>query len=126
MLTESSASVIKVEQRSGDDTRLWGPPFAKAQDPKDSNESAYFLGVNRNKKSMTLDFKDPKGLEIVQKLVQGSDVLVENFVPGKLDSLGLGYEQLKILNPKLIYASITGYGGTGPDAQRPGYDVIIE
>jgi len=82
--------------------------------------------VNRNKRSITINFKNPKGLEIVKKLAKKADVLVENYLPGKLDSLGLGYESLKKENPKLIYASITGYGQTGPYSKRPGYDVIIE
>ena len=115
-----------MEQLTGDDTRSWGPPFAFAKNSKDSNESAYFLGVNRNKQSLTVNFKDPKGLEILYKLIKQSDVLVENFVPGKLQELGLGYEQVIGLNPNLIYTSITGYGSTGPDKHRPGYDVIIE
>jgi succinate--hydroxymethylglutarate CoA-transferase len=123
MLGDLGAGVTKVEHVLGDDTRTWGPPFAK----KDHKfESAYFLCVNRNKRSITVNFKDPQGLEIVRKLATRSDVLVENYLPGKLESLGLGYEDLKSENPGLIYASITGYGQTGPYSSRPGYDVIIE
>jgi succinate--hydroxymethylglutarate CoA-transferase len=123
MLGDMGAEVIKVEHVLGDDTRTWGPPFATNED---KSESAYFLCVNRNKRSITVNFKDPQGLEIVHKLARQSDVLVENYLPGKLDSLGLGYEELKVDNPGLIYASITGYGQTGPYSSRPGYDVIIE
>ena len=96
MLGDLGAQVIKVEHLRGDDTRSWGPPFFKS-------ESAYFLGINRNKKSITLDFKTKKGLQIIKDLVIKSDVLVENYVPGKLDQLGLGYETLSKLNPRLIY-----------------------
>ncbi|KAJ3257242.1 hypothetical protein HK103_004796 [Boothiomyces macroporosus] len=126
LFVNSSADVIKVEHPSGDDTRKWGPPYTKPINPKDEPESAYFLGVNRNKKSITINFKTEQGLEIVKKLAQNSDVLIENYLPGKLDRLGLGYDELKKINPKLIYCSITGYGPTGPYSKRPGYDVIIE
>ncbi|KAJ3084983.1 hypothetical protein HK102_000426, partial [Quaeritorhiza haematococci] len=129
ILGDYGAEVIKVENpSSGDDTRSWGPPFAPNKDPVDSTrpETAYFLGVNRNKKSITVNFKHEKGREIVKMLAGVSDVLVENFVPGKLDKLGLGYKDLKALNPGLIYASITGYGPDGPSAHKAGYDVIIE
>jgi succinate---hydroxymethylglutarate CoA-transferase len=119
MLGDLGAQITKIEHIKGDDTRNWGPPFFHS-------ESAYFLAVNRNKKSVTLDFKSKKGLEILKKLVVESDVLVENYMPGKLDSLGLGYDEMKKLNPKLIYASITGYGPEGPYSKKAGYDVIIE
>ncbi|KAJ3288323.1 hypothetical protein HK104_008238 [Borealophlyctis nickersoniae] len=110
-----SAEVIKVENPgTGDPTDTSRP------------ESAYFLGVNRNKKSITVNFKHPDGVGILKRLVKESDVLIENFVPGKLDELGLGYETLREVNPRLIYASITGYGPDGPYAKRPGYDVITE
>ncbi|KAJ3193235.1 hypothetical protein HK101_005169, partial [Irineochytrium annulatum] len=115
ILGDLGAEVIKVENRTGgDDTRAWGPPFA-------NGESAYFLGINRNKKSITVNFKKPEGVEIIRR-----DVLVENFVPGKLDAMGLGYEALRKVNPRLVYTSITGYGPTGPSAKQPGYDLIIE
>jgi len=123
--------VIKVEEVSrGDDTRSWHPPSAPL--PPDAPaqhlppESAYFLGTNRNKRSITVNFKKPEGLEIIHSLVQRSDVLVENYVAGKLASMGLGWEDCAKINPRLIYASITGYGQTGPYREAAGYDVIIE
>lgn len=124
-----SADVVKVENPvGGDDTRAWGPPFADNKDPSDTQhgESAYFLCVNRNKKSVTVNMKSEGGRQLLHDLVKESDVLVENYLPGKLAKMGLGYDELSKINPKLIYASITGYGQTGPYANRPGYDVIIE
>ncbi|KAI9091855.1 CoA-transferase family III domain-containing protein [Phlyctochytrium arcticum] len=129
ILGDYGAEVIKVENpSSGDDTRSWGPPYAPNLDANDKKpgESAYFLGINRNKKSITVNFKSAEGLGIIKDLVAKSDVLVENFVPGTLDKLGLGYKDFQPINPGLIYASITGYGPTGPYAKNPGYDVIIE
>jgi succinate--hydroxymethylglutarate CoA-transferase len=125
MLGDSGAEVIKVESiDQGDITRGWGPPFIPHIDNPDRKESCYFIAVNRNKKSIALDFKSDQGKEIIEKLVKKSDVLIENFPTGKLEKLGLGYDRLKEMNPSLIYASITGYGPTGPYASRPGYDVI--
>jgi len=119
-LGDLGADVIKIEHpQRGDDTRAWGPPFV-------GGESAYYLCVNRNKRSVGVDFKQPEGLEIVRKLAAESDVLIENFLPGKLEEAGLGYEALSKLNPRLIYCSITGFGSDGPAAQRPGYDVITQ
>ncbi|KAH9480538.1 Succinate--hydroxymethylglutarate CoA-transferase [Psilocybe cubensis] len=133
LLADLGADVIKVEEVSrGDDTRSWNPPSAPllASAPDASKhlppESAYFLAVNRNKRSITVNLKTPEGLEIVRKLVEKSDVLVENFVAGKLASLGLGWEDCQKINERLIYASITGYGQTGPYRTAAGYDVIIE
>ncbi|KAF9389781.1 hypothetical protein CPC16_005569 [Podila verticillata] len=129
VLGDLGAEVIKVENpKGGDDTRAWGPPFAPNKDPADSvlTESAYFLSVNRNKKSITVNLRSKEGQALIHDLVQKVDVLVENYVPGKLAEMGLGYEQLSKLNPRLVYASITGYGQTGPYANRPGYDVMIE
>lgn len=131
LLADLGANVIKVEEVSrGDDTRSWNPPSApiipNAPAPHLPAESAYFLAVNRNKRSMTVNFKHPDGLAILHRLVEQSDVLVENFVSGKLAEMGLGYEDCKKINPRLIYASITGYGQTGPYAKAAGYDVIIE
>ncbi|KAJ7070003.1 CoA-transferase family III domain-containing protein [Mycena amicta] len=130
LLGDLGADVIKVEEISrGDDTRTWSPPSAPllSSAPSDSTpESAYFLAVNRNKRSMTCNFKDPAGLDIIRKLVARSDVLVENFISGKLASMGLGFEDCKKINPRLIYASITGYGQTGPYRSAAGYDVIVE
>lgn len=133
LLADLGADVIKVEEVSrGDDTRSWHPPSAPmiptapGASLHQPAESAYFLAVNRNKKSITVNFKTPEGLEIVRKLVKKADVLVENFVSGKLASMGLGWEDCKKINEKLIYASITGYGQTGPYRSAAGYDVIIE
>lgn len=139
ILADLGAEVIKLEHPvNGDDTRAWGPPYApytnsgtgtgtggttKTTGP---GESAYFLSVNRNKKSLGINFKSPSGQEIVKALVKNADVLVENYVPGTLAKYGLSYPQLKEINPSLIYASITGYGQTGPYAKRPGYDVMVE
>ncbi|GBE88350.1 hypothetical protein SCP_1301650 [Sparassis crispa] len=133
LLGDLGADIIKVEEVSrGDDTRSWYPPSAPTS-PKASSsssdlppESAYFLAVNRNKRSITVNFKTAEGLEILRKLIQQSDVLVENYIPGKLDKIGLGWEDCKKINPKLIYASITGYGQSGPYRESAGYDVIIE
>ncbi|EPS96565.1 hypothetical protein FOMPIDRAFT_1038142 [Fomitopsis schrenkii] len=133
LLADLGADVIKIEEPSrGDDTRSWHPPAAPLSPsaPEQAShlppEAAYFLAVNRNKRSMTVNLKHPEGLAIVHKLVQQSDILVENYIPGKLASMGLGYEDCRKINPRLIYASITGYGQTGPYSQAAGYDVIIE
>ncbi|XP_061569104.1 succinate--hydroxymethylglutarate CoA-transferase [Cololabis saira] len=118
ILGDLGAEVIKVERPgTGDDTRAWGPPFA-------ASESIYYLSVNRNKKSVAVDLKHPGGATIIQQLAGVCDVLVENYLPGKLHQLGLGYEQLSTINPRLIFCSISGYGQTGPHAQSPGYDSI--
>eukprot|EP00158_Paraphelidium_tribonemae_P005464 Partr_v1_DN27357_c0_g1_i2_m46357 putative caib baif family len=127
ILGDLGAEVIKIEEPvRGDDTRMWGPPFAKPLSLSSSPESAYFLSVNRNKLSVAVDIKSDAGREIIHKLAAVSDVVVENFVPGKLDSLGLGFSDLSRVNERLVYASISGYGPTGPYAHNPGYDVIIE
>ncbi|KAI8970226.1 CoA-transferase family III domain-containing protein [Mycotypha africana] len=129
MLGDLGADVIKVEHpEGGDDTRAWGPPFAENADPNDKEhgESAYFLCANRNKKSITVNMKSAGGRQLLHDLVKQSDILVENYLPGKLEKMGLGFKQLAEINPRLIYASITGYGQTGPYSVRPGYDVIIE
>ncbi|KAG6372853.1 CoA-transferase family III domain-containing protein [Boletus reticuloceps] len=133
LLADLGADVIKVEETSrGDDTRTWSPPSAPVVEgaPHETchlpPESAYFLAVNRNKRSVTVDFKRTEGLEILHRLVKSSDVLVENFVSGKLASMGLGWEDCQKINPRLVYASITGYGQTGPYREAAGYDVIIE
>ncbi|KAF9013386.1 CAIB/BAIF family enzyme [Cyathus striatus] len=133
LLADLGADVIKVEEVTrGDDTRSWHPPSAPIipSAPNVSNhlppESAYFMAVNRNKRSITVNFKTPEGLDIVKKLVKSSDILVENFVSGKLATMGLGWDDCHKINEKLIYASITGYGQTGPYRVAAGYDVIIE
>ena len=120
ILADMGAEVIKVEQPGkGDDTRQFGPPFQEG-------ESAYFLSVNRNKKSITLDIKSAKGKEILGRLIQRSDVLVENFRPGALKKLGFDYEAASAINPRLIYASVSGFGQTGPWSAKPGYDLAIQ
>jgi len=127
MLGDLGADVIKVERPvSGDETRGWGPPFVgKAYGPY-PGESAYFIAANRNKRSITVNIQSKEGQEIVRKLAGVSDVLVENYRTGDLDKLGLGYNDLHSLHPRLIYCSVSGYGRTGPYADRPGYDAIIQ
>ncbi|EAA32916.1 CoA-transferase family III [Neurospora crassa] len=130
ILGDLGAEVIKIEHPvRGDDTRAWGPPYASyksGSSMEGPGESAYFLGVNRNKKSLALSFQDPAGVEILQKLAAKCDILVENYIPGSLKKYGLDYETLRQINPALIYASITGYGQTGPYSKRAGYDVMVE
>lgn len=127
MLGDFGADVIKVERPgSGDESRGWGPPFVGEAYGPYPGESAYFLSANRNKRSLTVNLKDPEGLEIIQKLVRISDVFIENFRTGVLDEMGLGYKALKEENPGLIYCSVSGYGRTGPFKERPGYDAIIQ
>ncbi|MDF1500596.1 MAG: CoA transferase [Anaerolineales bacterium] len=127
MLADLGADVIKIERpRSGDESRGWGPPFVGPPAENAPGESAYFLSVNRNKRSITLNLKSEQGLEVVQRLISKSDILVENFRTGVLDEMGLGVIQAQKVNPALIYCSISGYGRTGPYADRPGYDVIIQ
>uniref|UniRef100_A0A3B1KJE4 Succinyl-CoA:glutarate CoA-transferase n=1 Tax=Astyanax mexicanus TaxID=7994 RepID=A0A3B1KJE4_ASTMX len=118
ILGDLGAEVIKVERPGpGDDTRAWGPPFV-------GEESAYFLSVNRNKKSIAVNLKDPEGAKLVTELATRCDILVENYLPGKLDEMGLGYKQLSQVAPQIIYCSISGYGQTGPHSHKPGYDSI--
>jgi len=122
MLGDLGAEVIKIERpEAGDDTRGFAPPFVP-----NTKESAYFVGVNRNKKSVTLDIAKPKGQAIIHNLLEHCDILVENFKVGALAKYGLGYEQLAKTHPRLIYCSITGFGQTGPYAPRPGYDALIQ
>lgn len=119
MLADFGAQVIKVEPPGGDDTRKWGPPFI-------NGESAYFLSVNRNKQSIVLNLKDPSDREIFKQMVIDADVVVENFRPGTMDGWGMGYADLSRLNPRLIMASISGFGATGPSRDLPGYDVVAQ
>src|SRR5437762_4588366 len=120
LLADMGARVIKIEQpRSGDDTRHWGPPFL-------GSESAYYLSINRNKESVTLDFKQPEGRAILDRLLAKSDVLVENFRPGTLDKLRLDYDSLAPGHPRLVYCSISGFGHTGPRRNQPGYDAVMQ
>ena len=122
MLGDLGAEVIKIERpEAGDDTRGFAPPFVP-----NTRESAYFVGVNRNKKSVTLDIAKPEGQAIVHRLLESCDVLVENFKVGALAKYGLAWEQLSPKHPRLIYCSITGFGQTGPYAPRPGYDSLIQ
>jgi len=121
LLGDLGARIIKVEQLGrGDETRQWGPPFTA------SGESAYYLCVNRNKQSITLNLKIESARNVLRELARRADVLIENFKVGTMDELGLGYESLRALNPGLIYCAITGYGQTGPYRDRPGYDTVIQ
>ncbi|HEV8043761.1 MAG TPA: CoA transferase [Rubrobacter sp.] len=125
VLGDLGADVLKVEHpERGDDTRHWGPPFARGENGE-TGESAYFLSINRNKRSVGLDLKDPGDLERLNGLAAGADVLIENWRRGALEKLGLGYEALRKANPALIYCSITGFG-PGPDQDRPGYDFLVQ
>jgi crotonobetainyl-CoA:carnitine CoA-transferase CaiB-like acyl-CoA transferase len=120
LLADLGARVIKIEQpRKGDDTRGWGPPFQ-------SGESAYFMSINRNKESVTLDFKQPEGRAALDRLIARADVLVENFRPGTLTKLGLDYASLQSAHPRLIYCSISGFGHSGPRRREAGYDAVMQ
>ena len=119
LLGDMGAEVIKIEEPGkGDDTRGW-PPFA-------GGEATYFMSVNRNKQSLTLNLKAPEGQEILRRLLARADVVLENFRPGTMERLGLGYDALRKPNPRLVYCSISGFGETGPEAHRPGYDLIVQ
>ena len=127
ILADLGAEVIKVERPgAGDDTRSWGPPYLKDADGRDTSEAAYFLSANRNKQSVTIDFTQAEGQALVRKLAAESDILIENFKVGGLAAYGLDYESLKVINPRLIYCSITGFGQFGPYAKRAGYDFMIQ
>ena len=120
MLADMGARVIKIERPGrGDDTRAWGPPFQHG-------ESTYFLSINRNKESVTVDFKHPDGRRLLESLIERADVLVENFRPGTLDRLSLGYSHLASRLPRLIYCSVSGFGQTGPRRSQPGYDAVMQ
>jgi len=126
-LADLGADVIKVERpKTGDDTRSWGPPYAKNKDGSDSTEAAYYLTANRGKRSVTIDIAAPEGQEIIRQLVMQSDVVIENYKVGQLKKYGLDYASLAALKPDLIYCSITGFGQTGPYAARSGYDFMIQ
>ena len=126
-LADLGASVIKVEKPGeGDDTRQWGPPWAKGPDGRPTRVSGYFLSTNRGKRSVTIDFTRPEGQRLVQDLARRSDVVIENFRVGGLAKYGLDYSSLQAVNPGLVYCSITGFGQTGPYRHRPGYDFMIQ
>jgi len=127
LLADLGATVIKIERPgSGDDTRAWGPPFLKDVDGRDTSEAAYYLACNRGKLSVAVDFTKPSGQRIVRDLALQADVLVENFKVGGLAKYGLDHASIATLNPRLVYASITGFGQDGPYADRAGYDFIIQ
>ncbi len=120
MLGDLGADVIKVEMPgSGDETRAWGPPFV-------AGESGYYLSVNRNKRGITLNLKTEQGKEILSRLAARADIVLQNFSPGTMEKLGFGYDRLRALNPKVIYCAISGFGQTGPSAQRAAYDQILQ
>ncbi|MFZ2738984.1 MAG: CaiB/BaiF CoA-transferase family protein [Burkholderiaceae bacterium] len=127
ILADLGADVIKIERPGvGDDTRHWGPPFVPDAQGQDTEQATYFTSTNRNKRSLTLDISTPEGQAIVRQMALQSDVLVENFKVGGLKSYGLDYASLQALNPRLIYCSVTGFGQTGPYAERAGYDLMIQ
>jgi len=126
-LADLGAEVIKIERPgAGDDSRAFGPPWVKDADGRDTKDSAYFTSANRGKKSLTLNIAHPDGQSLVRDLARKCDVLIENYKYGDLARYGLGYEDLRELNPGLIYCSVTGFGQTGPYRQRPGYDFMIQ
>ena len=127
LLADLGANVLKIERPgTGDDTRAWGPPFLKDRDGNDTHESAYYLACNRGKRSVAIDFTTPEGRDLVLALAGQSDALVENFKVGGLVKYGLDYARVAAINARLVYASITGFGQTGPYAARAGYDFIIQ
>ena len=127
ILADLGAEVIKIERPIvGDDTRGWGPPWMRTAAGAPSQEASYFQSTNRGKKSVAIDIATPAGQELVRALASGSDVLIENFKVGSLARYGLDYESLAATNPRLIYCSITGFGQTGPRAEEPGYDFVIQ
>ena len=126
-LADLGAEVIKIERPgAGDDTRSWGPPWLERADGGEKKEAAYYLSVNRGKKSVTVDIAKPEGQALIRKLAEKCDVVIENFKVGALAKYGLAYEDLKKVNPAIVYCSITGFGQSGPYAQRPGYDFIFQ
>ncbi len=127
LLGDLGADVVKVERpNEGDDTRKWGPPYISDTAGNPTSESAYYLSANRNKRSIAIDMATEEGRALIHRLLDHADVLVENYKVGGLARYGLSYEQLKDRYPKLIYCSITGFGQTGPYAERPGYDFLIQ
>ena len=126
-LGDLGADVLKVERPgAGDDTRTWGPPYLKTPEGQDTSEAAYYLGANRNKRSITCDISKPRGQELIRELVRHCDVFIENFKVGDMARYGLDADSLLALNPKLVYCSITGFGQNGPYRSRAGYDYAIQ
>src|SRR6478735_5870869 len=126
-LADMGAEVIKIERpRVGDDTRTWGPPFLKDAEGRETRDSSYFLSANRGKQSVTVDLATPEGQEIIRALAKDADVVVENYKVGTLARYGLAYEDLRKINPRLVYCSVTGFGQSGPYRERPGYDFMIQ
>ena len=127
MLADFGAQVIKIERpNKGDDTRYWGPPFIKEKTSTQPPQAAYFHSTNRNKQSIAIDIQHKTGQQIIKDLVKNADVFIENYKVGTLARYGLDYPKLKLLNPNLIYCSITGFGQTGPSSERAGYDAMIQ
>ncbi|HFQ15291.1 MAG TPA: CoA transferase [Rhodobacteraceae bacterium] len=126
-LGDLGADIIKVERPGrGDDTRGWGPPYVIGEDGTPTGESAYYLAANRNKRSIAIDMADPQGAETIRRLAARCDVVIENFKVGGLRKYGLDYDSIRAVNPSIIYLSITGFGQTGPNAHRPGYDLLAQ
>lgn len=126
-LADLGADVIKIERPGcGDDTRAWGPPYAKDADGKDTSEAAYYLSANRGKRSVTVDIASPEGQDLIRELARHADVVIENYKVGQLKRYGLDYDSLKGVKPDLVYCSITGFGQDGPYAHRAGYDFLIQ
>lgn len=127
MLGDLGAEIIKIERPDmGDDTRKWGPPYLKNDDGNETSESAYYLSCNRNKRSLAVDITTPEGQEIIHKLLDDADILIENFKVGGLKKFGLDFESIQKRHPHIIYASITGFGQNGPLASEPGYDFLAQ
>lgn len=127
ILADLGADVIKVERPGqGDDTRSWGPPFLKDEQGQDTKDGAYFIATNRGKRSITLDLQTPEGQALVKELARDADVVLENYKVGTLARMGLDYQSLSKINPRLVYCSVTGFGQTGPRAAEPAYDFLIQ
>jgi crotonobetainyl-CoA:carnitine CoA-transferase CaiB-like acyl-CoA transferase len=126
-LADLGADVIKVERpKKGDDSRAFGPPWVKDESGKETTESAYFMCANRGKRSITIDVSKPAGQNIVRELAKNADVFLENYKTGDLARYGLAYEDIKKINPRIIYCSVTGFGQTGPFREKPGYDFMVQ
>lgn len=127
LLGDMGADIVKVEQsKVGDDTRTFGPPYLKDKKGNETHESPFYLSTNRNKRSIALNFKNPEDLLLLKQMAAKADVIVENFKAGRIEKFGLDYERVKKYNPRVVYCSITGFGQTGPDADHPGYDFLIQ